>query len=60
LDCRHVCITCAFHDALRAYLFSIIHRTPLIWRLRTSFCFPAWRASLYNWWLQDKKHAKIF
>jgi hypothetical protein len=30
-----------FHDALQAYLFSIIHRTPLIWRLRTSFCFPA-------------------
>jgi len=24
-----------------AYLFSIIHRSPLIWRLRTSFCFPA-------------------
>jgi hypothetical protein len=34
LDCRHVCKTCAFHDALQAYLFSIIHRTPLIWRLR--------------------------
>jgi len=24
-----------------AYPFSIIHRTPLIWHLRTSFCFPA-------------------
>jgi hypothetical protein len=45
LDCRHVCKTWAFHDALKAYLFSIIHRTPLIWRLRTSFGLPAWRAS---------------
>jgi hypothetical protein len=27
-----------------AYLFSIIHHTPLIWCLQTSFCFPAWRA----------------
>jgi hypothetical protein len=41
LDCRHVCKTCVFHDALQAYLFLIIHRTPLIWCLRTSFCFPA-------------------
>jgi hypothetical protein len=33
LDCRHVCKTCAFHDALQAGKQNQVHRTPLIWRL---------------------------
>lgn len=32
---------CANSWVSAAYLFSIIHRTSLIWRLRTSLCFPA-------------------
>jgi hypothetical protein len=34
VDCRHVCKTCAFHDALQAGTQKEVHRTPLIWRLR--------------------------
>jgi hypothetical protein len=34
LDCRHVCKTCAFHDALQAGKQKEVHCTPLIWRLR--------------------------
>jgi hypothetical protein len=34
LDCRHVCKTCAFHDALQAGKQKEVHRTPLIWRLQ--------------------------
>jgi hypothetical protein len=33
LDCRHVCKTCAFHDALQAGKQKEVHLTPLIWRL---------------------------
>jgi hypothetical protein len=33
LDCRHVCKTCAFHDALQAGKHKEVHRTPLICRL---------------------------
>jgi hypothetical protein len=32
LDCRHVCKTCAFHDALQAGKQKEVHHTPLIWR----------------------------
>jgi hypothetical protein len=32
LDCRHVCKTCTFHDALQAGKQKEVHRTPLIWR----------------------------
>jgi hypothetical protein len=32
LDCRHVCKTCAFHDALQTGKQKKVHRTPLIWR----------------------------
>jgi hypothetical protein len=34
LDCRHVCKTCAFHDALQAEKQKEVHLTPLIWRLQ--------------------------
>jgi hypothetical protein len=34
LDCRHVCKTCSFHDALRAEKQKEVLRTPLIWGLR--------------------------
>jgi hypothetical protein len=34
LDCRHVCKTWAFHDALQARKKKEDHRTPLILRLR--------------------------
>jgi hypothetical protein len=37
LDCRHVCKTCAFHDALQAGKQKEVHRTPLIWRPRTRY-----------------------
>jgi hypothetical protein len=33
LDCRHVCKTRAFHDALQAGKQKEVHRTPLIWHL---------------------------
>jgi hypothetical protein len=36
LDCRLVCKTCAFHDALQAGKQKEVHRTPLIWRLRAN------------------------
>jgi hypothetical protein len=36
LDCRHVCKTCAFHDALQAGKQKEVDRTPLIWRLLAS------------------------
>jgi hypothetical protein len=32
LDCRHVCKTCTFRDALQAEKKKEVHRTPLIWR----------------------------
>jgi hypothetical protein len=32
LDCRHVCKTCAFHDALQMGKQKEVHVTPLIWR----------------------------
>jgi hypothetical protein len=32
LDCRHVCKTCAFHDALQAGKHKEVHLTSLIWR----------------------------
>jgi hypothetical protein len=32
LDCRHICKTCAFHDALQAGKQEEVQRTPLIWR----------------------------
>jgi hypothetical protein len=32
LDCRHVCKTCAFHNALQVGKQKEVHRTPLIWR----------------------------
>jgi hypothetical protein len=31
LDCRHVCKTCASHNALQAGKQKEMHRTPLIW-----------------------------
>jgi hypothetical protein len=31
LNCRHVCKTCAFHDALQAGKQKEVHHTPLIW-----------------------------
>jgi hypothetical protein len=34
LDCRHVCKTFAFRDALQAGKQKEVHRTPLIWCLR--------------------------
>jgi hypothetical protein len=34
LNCRHVCKTCAFHDALQAGKQKEVHRIPLIWRLQ--------------------------
>jgi hypothetical protein len=34
LDCRQVCKTCAFHDALQAGKQKLVHGTPLIWRLQ--------------------------
>jgi hypothetical protein len=47
LDCRHVCKTCAIHDALQAGKQKEVHRTPLIWRTQAPdqgsticiFCF---------------------
>jgi hypothetical protein len=53
LDCRHVCKTCAFHDALQAGKQKEVHPpySPALvlagtrsvrW---TSFCFPTRRAS---------------
>jgi hypothetical protein len=36
LDCRHVCKTCAFHDAFQAGKQKEVHLTPLIWRLQAS------------------------
>jgi hypothetical protein len=30
LDCRHICKTCTFHDALQAWKQKEVHRTPLI------------------------------
>jgi hypothetical protein len=35
LDCRHICKTCAFHDAPQAGKQKEVHLTPLIWRPRT-------------------------
>jgi hypothetical protein len=32
LDCRHVCKTCTFPDALQVGKQEEVHRTPLIWR----------------------------
>jgi hypothetical protein len=32
LDCRHVCKTCAFHDALQGGKQKEVHHIPLIWR----------------------------
>jgi hypothetical protein len=32
LDCRHVCKTCAFHDALQVGKQKEVHHTLLIWR----------------------------
>jgi hypothetical protein len=34
LDCRHVCKTCVFHDALQMGKQKEVYRTPLIWRLQ--------------------------
>ena len=56
---RTVLSVCTISWFSAAYLFSIIHRTPLIWRLRTSFCFPAWRktwkAHVLQTWRQSNK-----
>jgi hypothetical protein len=38
LDCRHVCKTCSFHDALQAGKQKEVHRTSLIWRLQAKYC----------------------
>jgi hypothetical protein len=34
LDCRHVCKTCAVHEALQAGKQKEVQHTPLIWRLQ--------------------------
>jgi hypothetical protein len=41
LDCRHVCKTCAFHDALQAGKQKEAHRRQIRGVRRYSFCFPA-------------------
>jgi hypothetical protein len=32
LDCRHVCKTCAYYDAVQAGKHKLVHHTPLTWR----------------------------
>jgi hypothetical protein len=62
LDCRHVCKTCAFHDALQSEKQKFVHRTPLIWRLRAPdqgnmvelFLFPRLKSTMKGAYFADE------